>query len=301
MVKKRNYEYLTDKVIVLYDNIFPLYIVTGDANFLIDSGAAVNAEAVSRSIDTILQADTAAGHKKIDTLLLTHSHWDHTGAAYYLQQKFGFNVISSQRTIDLLQKRKVVEIINNMNRGYQEFVKSGSDIHFDFLQNLLGVKQGDTIRVGPDSFFEIFETPGHTKCSLAFLLHPEKVLFPGDAVGLIDDKGSIKPLFFSSYAQYEESLKKLIPLEAEVVAFSHNKCMKGRDRIKKHLQDSLAQAQGIKDLILKFLKTEQDPSKIARAIYEQEFSHTTFFGSRETLLENIEVMVKIIIREFSGN
>jgi len=77
--------------------------------------------------------------------------------------------------------------------------------------------------------------------------------------------------------------------------------MIGRDRIKKHLQDSLAQAQGIKDLILKFLKTEQDPSKIARAIYEQEFSHTTFFGSRETLLENIEVMVKIIIREFSGN
>jgi glyoxylase-like metal-dependent hydrolase (beta-lactamase superfamily II) len=297
MVKKRDHEFLENKVIVLYDNIFPLYIVKGEKNFLIDSGIAVRAPDVYERINHVLKEANPEGNDKIDTLLLTHSHWDHTGAAFYLQQKYGFDVIASQRTVELLQKRKVVDIINRMNRGYKELVKSDSDIRFDYLQKLQAVKEGDTIRLDSGSFFEVFETPGHTKCSIAFLLQPEKILFPGDAVGLIDDKGGIRPLFFSNYACYEKSLKKLARLDAAALAFPHNKFIKGKERVKKHLNDALIQALGVKNLILKYLKTEQDTAKITEAIYKHEFSNTTFIGSRETLMENIEVMVKIIARE----
>ncbi len=297
MVKKRDYEFITNNVIVLYDDMFPLYIVTGEKNLLIDSGAAVKAPEVVARINKILSGSSTAGNGKIDTLLLTHSHWDHTGAAFYLQQKYGFDVIASQRTAALLQKRKVVALIDRLNRGYKELIKSTVDIPFDFPKNLQAVKEGDNIRADSANVFTVFETPGHTRCSIAFLLRPGKVLFPGDAVGLIDDKGRIRPLFFSNYAQYENSLKKLINLDAEILAFSHNKFIKGKDKVKKHLENSLEQARGVKDLMLEFLKKEQDTAKIAGAIYEKEFSHTTFIGSSETLMENIEVMVKIVARE----
>lgn len=297
MVKKRESDFLADNVIVLYDNMFPLYIVTGEKNCLIDSGTAVQAPAVHERIDRVLAAANPAGNRKIDTLLLTHSHWDHTGAAYYLQQEYGFDVMASQRTVDLLQKRKVIDMINRMNRGYRELVKAGSDIRFDYLRDLQAVKEGDTIPIDSGSYFEVFESPGHTKCSVVFLMQPGRILFTGDALGLIDDKGRIRPLFFSNYSQYEDSLKKLARLDAEVLAFPHNKFITGKERIKKHLDDALAQTQEVRDLILTFLKAEQDYAEIAAAIYEQEFADTTFIGSRETLMDNIEVMVKIISRE----
>jgi len=298
MVKKRDYEFIAPNVVVLYDDMFPLYIVKGEKNFLIDSGAAVKAPEVVARINNILSGSSAMGNGKIDTLLLTHSHWDHTGAAFYLQQKYGFDVIASQQAVDLLQKRKVVALIDRMNRGYKELVKSNADIPFGFPENLRAVKEGDHIRVDSENVFTVFATPGHTKCSIAFLLHPGKILFPGDAVGLIDDKGGIRPLFFSNYAQYENSLQKLIKLDAEILAFSHNKFIKGKDKVKKHLKNSLEQARGVKNLVLDFLKKERDTAKIAGAIYEQEFSNTTFIGPRETLMENIEAMVKIVAREF---
>ena len=298
MVKKRDYEFVTHNVAVLYDDMFPLYIVSGEKNLLIDSGVAIKAPEVVARIQGILSENSAKGSGKIDTLLLTHSHWDHTGAAFYLQQKYGFDVIASQRTADLLQKRKVVDLIDRMNRGYKEHVKSTVDISRGFLEDLRAVKEGDTIRVDSENEITVFETPGHTKCSIAFLLRPGRILFPGDAVGLIDDKGGIRPLFFSNYGQYESSLKKLIKLDAEVLAFSHNKFIKGKDVVKNHLSEALKQAVGVKDLVLKFLKTEKEPAKIAAVIYEQEFLHTNFIGSSETLMENIEAMVKIVTREF---
>lgn len=300
MVRKRDYEYISDNVIVLYHKMFPLYIVKGEKNFLIDAGAAVNAPVVYERINNILQAAGSSQREKIDTLLLTHSHWDHTGAAFYLQQKYGFNVIASARAVSLLPKRKVVAVIDRMNREYSKLLQVSPDIHFDIIRNLAAVQEGDTIPVNAGISFRVFETPGHTKCSVAFLLLPERILFPGDAVGLIDDKGGIRPLFFSNYSQYENSLKKLIKLNAHALAFSHNKFIKGKERVKKHLTAALTQTKEVKDLILRFLKKEQDVSTIAGAIYEQEFSNTNFIGSRETLMENIEVMVKIVAREFKS-
>jgi glyoxylase-like metal-dependent hydrolase (beta-lactamase superfamily II) len=298
MVKKRKYEFITNKVGVLYDDQFPLYIVLGDRNFLIDSGAATIAPDALTHINDFLAGADPSNEKKIDTLLLTHSHWDHTGGAFYLQQKYGFNVIGSHRAAELLGMSKVIEVIDRMNREYKELIQSPHDIPFAGLQNIQPIKAGDTIRVDAESYFEVLETPGHTKCSISYYLLPGKILFPGDAVGLIDRFGSIRPVFFSSYIQYRNSLQKLADLDVELVAFPHNKFISGKENVKKLFSDSIDHAQSVKDHILQLLHKEPDPGRVAADIGSQDFAQTTFIGSRQSLLENIEAMVKITAREF---
>jgi glyoxylase-like metal-dependent hydrolase (beta-lactamase superfamily II) len=284
-------------VIVIYDKLFPLYIVKGEKNFLIDSGVTAKAEEFYAKINRVLAATSGKADKGIQSLLLTHTHFDHIGAASYLQGKYDFDLTCSRRGVRLLQRNKVVEVLNRLNQEYKKMVKVFSDIAFEKLENFNVVCEGDQIRVDEHSYFEVIETPGHTKCSIAFLLHPWQILFPGDAVGLMNPDGAIKPLFFSNYAEYVHSMEKLILLEAEVLAFSHNKFIKGKKRVKEHLENSLDRTFKIKDEISKYLKKEEDLTKIAQSIYEQEFPGGNLLGSKEALIINLESMIKVVRKE----
>jgi glyoxylase-like metal-dependent hydrolase (beta-lactamase superfamily II) len=297
MAKTREYDLIDEQVIVIYDKLFPLYIVKGEKNFLIDCGVTAKAEEFYAKINRVLAATGGREDKGIQSLLLTHTHFDHIGAASYLQEKYGFDVTCSRRGVKLLQRNKVVEILNRLNQDYKKMVKVFSDTSFEKLENFNVVCEGDQIRVDNHSYFEVIETPGHTKCSIAFLLHPWQILFPGDAVGLMNPDGAIKPLFFSNYTEYIHSLEKLILLEAEVLAFSHNKFIKGKKRVKKHLENSLRRTRQIKDEITRYLKKEEDVTKIAESIYEQEFPGTNLLGSKEALIINLESMIKVVRKE----
>jgi glyoxylase-like metal-dependent hydrolase (beta-lactamase superfamily II) len=297
MVKAREYDLINEQVIVIYDKLFPLYIVKGEKNFLIDSGVTVKAEEFYAKINRVLAATGAREEEGIQSLLLTHTHFDHIGAASYLQGKYDFDVTCSRRGAQLLQRNKVVEILNRLNQEHKKMVKVSSDTSFEKLENFNVVGDGDQIRVDEQSYFEVIETPGHTKCSIAFLLHPWQILFPGDAVGLMNPDGAIKPLFFSNYAEYVHSLEKLVLLEAEVLAFSHNKFIKGKKKVKKHLEIQLDRTFKIKDEITRYLKKEEDVTKIAQSIYEQEFPGTNLLGSKEGLLTSLESMIKVVRKE----
>lgn len=261
---------------------------------MIDSGVTAKAEEFYAKINRVLAAAGGKEDEGIQSLLLTHTHFDHIGAASFLQEKFGFDVICSRRGAQLLQRNKVVEILNRLNREHKKMVKVSSDISFEKLENFNVVGKGDQIRVDEHRYFEVLETPGHTKCSIAFLLHPGQILFPGDAVGLMNPDGAIMPLFFSNFAEYVHSLEKLILLEAEVLAFSHNKFIKGKKRVKKHLEKSLDRTFKFKDKISEYLKKEEDVTKIARSIYEQEFTGINLLGSKEALMTNLETMIKVV-------
>ncbi|MCP4155185.1 MAG: MBL fold metallo-hydrolase, partial [bacterium] len=124
MVRKREFDFISENVIVLYDDIFPLYIVTGEKNFLIDSGVTAKAGLFYERINSVLSE--LGGSGKIDTLLLTHSHWDHAGAASWLQKKYGFDIYGSHRTVELLGKQKVVDFINRLNQDFKMMLGENS-------------------------------------------------------------------------------------------------------------------------------------------------------------------------------
>lgn len=291
------------QVLRVNDNLFPLYIVKGEKNFLIDSGVTARAKVFHERIEKALEENGPSGYQRqsIDTLLLTHTHWDHTGAAYYLQQIYGFNVIASRRGAELLEKQKVVGFINRLNQEYKTMLKEVSDTRFDRLDKIEAVSAGDTIRVDAENYFEVIETPGHTKCAVSYLLRPDNVLFMGDSAGLLEKDGSIKPIFLSSYSEYEDSLRKLMALEVEAMAFPHNRFLTGKDKVKKYLHDSMTRTQEVKEHILKILKDQKDITKIAETLYEQEFPITSIMGPKEAMMINLEAMVKAVAHEVRNN
>ncbi|MCP4220727.1 MAG: MBL fold metallo-hydrolase [bacterium] len=294
MVRQREYQVISDRVIVIYDAMFPLYIVRGETkNFLIDAGVTARAGDFYTRITRVLEAEECQS-KGIDTLLLTHSHWDHAGAATMLQDKFHFDVIASTRTVELLKKEKVIAFIDRLNRDYKKMIDDTSASCFGELKNMSSVKEGDKIPVGPESWFEVFETPGHTKCSTSYLLYPEKILFAGDAAGVLERDGGIKPLFLSSYLDYEASLQKLIALDAHYYGFPHNKFIEGPEQVKSFLKRSLAKARKVKDAIRELLKAGESDEKIAEIIYRREFPKPTLMGPPEALMINLNAMTKAV-------
>lgn len=296
MVKEKIYDFIDERVMVIYDRTFPVYIILGEKNYLIDSGPAARAPELINTMSRILKENNS-DLPGIDTLLLTHSHWDHVGGASRLQQHFNFNILASERTTELLSKPKVIRLIDRMNQGYKSVIKDQSDTHFTGLNQLGSLTEKSEIPVDKGMELKVFPAPGHTKCSLAYLLTPQKILFPGDAAGLMEPDGTIRPLFFSSYSDYENSIRTLLDLEAEVMALPHNKPIKGKIRVKSFLEASLQKTGEVRDTIQEYLAEGRNVTQVTELIYEREFHNISFMGPRDILIMNLESMVRSVIQD----
>jgi 2-aminobenzoylacetyl-CoA thioesterase len=292
MVKIKNYSNLVGNVFVIHDPMFPIYLIRGSKNIMIDCSILAKGREIEAGIVGIFGNDT------LDTVLLTHSHYDHTGACAYLQARHHFNIIASQRTKEILQNPKAIEFIDKLNQEFKHLLNQNNATHVTMPENISAVHEGDKIPVEQNQWLQVYETPGHTRCSLSFLLRPENILFPGDAAGVMEKNSAIKPLFLSSYTQYVASLKKISALNAEILALPHNQVIKGRKNIKAFLNRSLLETQNLKNKILQELQTSSDFNAIAEKLFNLEYPLPTIEGPREALLINLTAMVKSIYYEF---
>jgi len=299
MVQQRIYDLINDNVAVLYDRMFPLYILKGSKNFLIDTGSITRARGFYDNINKVL-VEINAHVPGIQTLLLTHTHWDHVGSSSFLQKKYGFDVVCSHRGVDLLKKESVIRYINRLNQDHKKLENDASDTVFDGLENIEGVKDGDKIEIDETCYLEVLETPGHTKCSVSYYLQPWKVLFCGDSTGVTEQTGVLRPLFLSSYTDYENSLKKLCGLDIEVLAFPHNRYINDKEKIREYMDLALWRLYEIRDKILLNLKAGKEVSEIAEILYLSEFTKPTVMGPREALMTNLEAMIKSVQKECMG-
>lgn len=292
MVKIKNYSNISSNVYVIHDSMFPIYLIHGPKNMMIDCSILAKGTEIEENLDNFL------GKEKLDSVLLTHSHYDHTGACSYLQEKFHFNILSSQRTKEILQNPKAIEFIDKLNQEFKLLLNQDNSMHVSMPESITAVHEGERISVSPQQWLQVYETPGHTRCSLSFLLLPENILFPGDAVGVMEKNGKIKPLFLSSYSQYEQSLRKLMALDVEILALPHNNAVRGRKKIQEFFANSLSETQKLKKEILAVLQNTQDFNLIAEEILMRDYPLPTIMGPREALLINVTAMVKSIFYEF---
>ncbi|MDX8431005.1 MAG: MBL fold metallo-hydrolase [Candidatus Algichlamydia australiensis] len=138
---------------------------------------------------------------EVEAILLTHSHWDHTGDCKKLKEKLQIPVYVHKDDKENLEK-------------------PGSDglplmIPVEGVAADYALKEGDCLELG-ELKIEVIETPGHTPGGVSFYLPEEGVLLSGDTLF----QGSIGNLSFPT-ANPEAmwtSLKKLekLPRETKV-------------------------------------------------------------------------------------
>ena len=150
---------------------------------IVDPGASAR-----RIIETL-------GERVPDAILLTHGHYDHTGAVDKLYHKYHLTVYAAKEDEPLLKTD----------------VMPGFDGESSIIDAPVTWLKGNELKIGPFSF-KVHYCPGHSAGSVMF--ETEGVLFSGDtlfagSVGRTD-------LYSGSYSQLKQSLQIVYQLPPEM-------------------------------------------------------------------------------------
>ncbi len=159
---------------VTVDRFVYAFVICGPRICLIDSGVAGADRLIFDSI-----RHTGRSAAEIDSIVLTHSHPDHIGAARAIRQVTGCSIAAHPA------EKAWIEDVNLQCRqrpvpGFGVLVGGSVNVDRDLAD-------GDMVDLGDGMTLEVLHTPGHSSGSISLLLRPDNVLFCGDAVPLPGD------------------------------------------------------------------------------------------------------------------
>lgn len=157
------------------------FLVLGDWKAIDDVNTLVDAGADPAIVRTIADIPTGVGKKKIDQVILTHTHSDHTANLPLLIDTYEPIVCAFSR-------------------------------YYEGVDRVL--KNSETIRLG-DRCFEVIHIPGHSDDSIALYNKEEGVLFAGDSPLVINSPGGT---YGSGFVR---ALKSLCRKSIRTIYFGH--------------------------------------------------------------------------------
>ena len=151
------------------DRFVYVYLMYGDTICLIDSGVAGSEQVI---FDYVRQTDRRPD--EIATLVLTHAHPDHIGAARAIKQVTGCTVAAHSAD------RPWIEDVDRQfrDRPIPNFAALvGGSVEVDHV-----LKDNEVLNPGSKLALEVLHTPGHSKGSISLWLDADHALISGDAV-----------------------------------------------------------------------------------------------------------------------
>lgn len=185
---------------------------------LIDCGAGSSWDRIR---DNLEAAGLAPG--ELHTLLLTHAHVDHIGAAARIREETGCRVVAHAADTPAIAS------------GDPEFTAAGA-----YGVRLRGVEVDQVVEADTEISFEqgrirLLHTPGHTPGSLAAVYESgeEVVLFGQDI------HGPFSPSFGSDLAAWRHSMHRLLELDADVLCEGHFGVFRPATAVRRFIQEHL--------------------------------------------------------------
>jgi len=147
-----------------------------------------------------------------DILILTHSHWDHAGGTTVFQKKFP--------NIEVFAAKPAIESLKNNSKYNESFSEIITNL--EPVENITPVKEGNIIDLGGMELL-IYETPGHTNCSISILDQKNMILYTGDALGYIWPKFILPPIMPPEFSQEKllSTFNKVEKIDYSAIAFAH--------------------------------------------------------------------------------
>ena len=163
------------------------WVIRSERPAVIDPGPANRAEAVDRTIREL-------GIERLDSIVLTHIHFDHAGGAATLARlNPGARIFVHPRVAGLIVDP------GRLNEAVASVWGPETGTLFGFPEPapegvVEAVTEGAKIDLGGRRVLEVLETPGHTRAHLAFLDRTSDAAFCGDAVAIqVAGSGAVRP------------------------------------------------------------------------------------------------------------
>lgn len=197
-----------------------VYLINFDGSAaLVDAGCGF-------SNDRLLINVRACGVKpeQIELLLITHCHFDHTGGAASLRDLLHCRTVAHQLDAEFLEAGdNVVSAADWYDSAIKPFIVDWK---------ITGPRE--TVHLGENPI-EAIHIPGHTPGSLVYLTESQglKVLFGQDV------HGPLAASFHSNREDYQQSLKLLLTLEADILCEGHYGIYRGKQEVKDFIKQFL--------------------------------------------------------------
>lgn len=262
-------EKLNEWVSYMHGPLFVIHVLHGKEKI------ALAEMGISQLVPQILHdMKQGLGLEAPDMLIAVHGHFDHAGSAYRWKREFpDVKLAGSRAAADALRDPGGVE-------GYRRSMNSATENPF-FLQIYseaesapeiepveldLILKEGDKLDLG-ELELKVFETPGHSDCSLSLFHEKSGTVFASDACGLPLSSGRIWPTAFVNREKYLISLEKIMSLGAENLCTGHLPPLKGAQRVERYLRKNIDAARSYFDKVHALLKEhDNDRGRVVDAL-----------------------------------
>lgn len=193
--------------------IFPVNVfIIEEANSLtlIDTGIEESADDIINILEQF--------NKKLETIVITHSHSDHIGSLVQIKNKYPDAKI-------MMSKKEYQVSLTPIEEQLEKYQTTGAPVLPLPVQLDQLVEEGDQI-----GSLTVIETPGHTPGSISLLDTRTKHLFVGDLFqthgghGIAGDIQPLFPLPGKSTWNFEEAIhstEKIRTYQATIVATAH--------------------------------------------------------------------------------
>ena len=209
-----------------------VYIISTPRSLtLIDTGVAGSEELIFSHLQRSGQRP-----EEVSSLILTHAHPDHLGAAKAIREATGCTIAAHGAD------QAWIEDTDRQNRerpvpGFYQLV--GGPVAVDRI-----VEDGDTIEIGDGLTLEVIHTPGHSPGSISLLLLPDMALFSGDAIPVPGDL----PIYDDPVASLK-SIERLMAIDGITSLFSSWDELKEGEEVYWAMDDGYARIQEVHEVV----------------------------------------------------
>ena len=248
----------------------PAYLLNGASPVLFDAGMTFMGPVYLRDLAKYL-----GDPGRLEYLLLTHSHFDHSGAAPFLKRNIpGLKVCAGKLAAEIFGRPNAIQLIQSLSKGMEEANRSlvgDADVAFRGLELDRTLDDGEEIVLEDGTPIRVVATPGHTRDAVSYYLPRLKALVCGEAVGTLDAAQGVRSVFLSSYQDYMGSLEKLRGLEIELLLMGHANVLTGSDAramVPRVIEATLAFKTRI-ERELELSRGDQDPA--VKKIFQEDY------------------------------
>lgn len=195
-----------------------LLIIGSEKTALYDTGMACFSDNLIHNIELVLNPRG----KTLDYVLASHTHYDHIGALPYVIKKWPNAVVcGNEKAKHVFESKTALATMERLGNnakntyGIEDVEITASGMRIDKV-----VKDGDVISLG-DKTITVIESKGHTDCSLAYYILPDKVLISCESTGLLRGPGRISTAPLKSIDESIASANKLKELDYEYLIIPH--------------------------------------------------------------------------------